>query len=295
MSTMQKYGFPFTLALSLHIGLLLLFSLSFDESPEKVTQPKHPEIIHASVLDDKLVLQEAQRLKQTELDKKLAQQQKQQQLARQRKREEKLLQQARQKRLQEEKKAQTLAKKHKQDEIRAQKRQAQLKKQQAEEAARLKKIKQQQAKEQKRLQQQKKQAAKKREQKRRAEEKKQRELLARQNAEKEQAKQKAAAEKARAEKDRHATITATAAIQRKVNNSWIRPITSSKGLRCTIRVKLLSSGDVMDATVISSSGDAVFDRSAENAVRKASPLPVPADKSLFTRKFRTFIFVFKPE
>jgi colicin import membrane protein len=46
---------------------------------------------------------------------------------------------------------------------------------------------------------------------------------------------------------------------------------------------------------VSSSGDAVFDRSAENAVRKASPLPVPQDKVLFNKDFRVFAFVFKPE
>jgi colicin import membrane protein len=66
-------------------------------------------------------------------------------------------------------------------------------------------------------------------------------------------------------------------------------------LKCTIQVKLLPSGEVMDAVVVSSSGDAVFDRSAENAVRKASPLPVPQDKVLFNKDFRVFAFVFKPE
>jgi len=47
--------------------------------------------------------------------------------------------------------------------------------------------------------------------------------------------------------------------------------------------------------VIGSSGDPIFDRSAENAVRKASPLPVPQDRNLFNQEFRVFTFVFKPE
>jgi colicin import membrane protein len=51
----------------------------------------------------------------------------------------------------------------------------------------------------------------------------------------------------------------------------------------------------MEAVVVSSSGDPIFDRSAENAVSKASPLPVPQDKSLFNDEFRVFTFVFKPE
>jgi colicin import membrane protein len=72
-------------------------------------------------------------------------------------------------------------------------------------------------------------------------------------------------------------------------------MTATQGLKCTIQVKLLPSGDVMEAVVVSSSGDPVFDRSAENAVRKASPLPVPQDKGLFNQEFRIFTFVFKPE
>ena len=108
-------------------------------------------------------------------------------------------------------------------------------------------------------------------------------------------KQQADATKAQAEQNRKATVSATAAIQSKVNNRWIRPISSTKGLNCTIRVKLLPSGDVMDAVVVRSSGDSIFDRSAENAVRKASPLPVPKDRSLFSSRFRTFTFEFKPD
>jgi colicin import membrane protein len=64
--------------------------------------------------------------------------------------------------------------------------------------------------------------------------------------------------------------------------------------KCTIRVKLTSDGTVIDAKVITSSGNDVFDRSAENAVNKSSPLPVPKDKELFNKEFRTFTFVFNP-
>ena len=85
------------------------------------------------------------------------------------------------------------------------------------------------------------------------------------------------------------------AIQQKVNRSWIRPVSAEAGLKCTIRVKLMSDGTVIDAEVISSSGDEIFDRSAENAVNKASPLPVPKDKELFAREFRAFEFLFNPK
>ncbi len=98
-----------------------------------------------------------------------------------------------------------------------------------------------------------------------------------------------------AEQNKQATITATAAIQQKVIGRWIKPVSSVKGMSCTVRVKLLPSGDVMDAVVVASSGDSVFDRSAENAVRKASPLPVPASRALFAKYFKEFTFRFKPE
>jgi colicin import membrane protein len=52
---------------------------------------------------------------------------------------------------------------------------------------------------------------------------------------------------------------------------------------------------VIDAEVVSSSGDEIFDRSAENAVNKASPLPIPKDKELFSREFRSFQFLFNPK
>lgn len=145
----------------------------------------------------------------------------------------------------------------------------------------------------------KKAAEKKRKVERLAAEQKKQALIAQQKAQAaEQAakiKREAEAAQAKLEQDRKATISATAAIQRKVNNRWIKPLSSSKGLSSTIRVKLLPSGDVMNARVIRSSGDSIFDRSAENAVLKASPLPVPKDRALFTKQFRSFTFEFKPE
>jgi TonB family protein len=101
-------------------------------------------------------------------------------------------------------------------------------------------------------------------------------------------KEKAATQGAEAEQ-------AKLAIKQKVNQRWIRPSSTAAGSRCTIRVRLLSDGTVMDAEVISSSGNEDFDRSAENAVNKASPLPVPKDKELFAREFRSFQFLFNPK
>ncbi|MEI6543959.1 MAG: cell envelope integrity protein TolA, partial [Methylococcales bacterium] len=104
-----------------------------------------------------------------------------------------------------------------------------------------------------------------------------------------------AAAKAKAAAQSTESEQAKQAIKQKVNRSWIRPVSAEEGLKCTIRVKLMSDGTVIDAEVVSSSGDEIFDRSAENAVNKASPLPVPNDKELFAREFRTFSFLFNPK
>jgi len=109
------------------------------------------------------------------------------------------------------------------------------------------------------------------------------------------AQAKVEAQKAKAVAQQSEAEQTKLAIKQKVNRSWIRPVSTTAGLKCTIRVRVLSDGTVMDAKVISSSGDEDFDRSAENAVNKASPLPIPKDKELFARDFRSFQFLFNPK
>ena len=109
------------------------------------------------------------------------------------------------------------------------------------------------------------------------------------------AQAKVEAQKAKAVAQQSEAEQTKLAIKQKVNRSWIRPVSTTAGLKFTIRVRLLSDGTVMDAEIISSSGDEDFDRSAENAVNKASPLPVPKDKELFAREFRSFQFLFNPK
>ena len=56
----------------------------------------------------------------------------------------------------------------------------------------------------------------------------------------------------------------------------------------------MPGGDVTSVQVIKSSGDTAFDRSAEAAVYKASPLPMPDDPRV-AQQLRSFTFTFKPE
>ncbi|MCF6323069.1 MAG: cell envelope integrity protein TolA [Gammaproteobacteria bacterium] len=89
--------------------------------------------------------------------------------------------------------------------------------------------------------------------------------------------------------DKHVEI-----IRQKVTRNWLRPTGSMAGLACTVQVRIIPGGDVLDVRITKSSGNAVFDRSVEMAVLKASPLPLPADRALFDR-FRVLEFIFDPE
>ena len=83
------------------------------------------------------------------------------------------------------------------------------------------------------------------------------------------------------------------AIRSRVASVFVYP-DLAKGLNCTLYVRMIPGGEVVEARVIQSSGNPAFDRQAENAVRKAAPLPVPADPRLFQR-MREIKFVFDPE
>ena len=83
-------------------------------------------------------------------------------------------------------------------------------------------------------------------------------------------------------------------IIQQVSGQWLRPIGLEGSLFCRLKVKLLPTGSVLSVEISESSGHLAFDRSAEAAVRKASPLPLPDDQIL-REKLREFTFTFKPE
>ncbi len=302
----QSWIKPLSFSLLLHAMILLPLSLQFNQEQPKQVVKASPEIIEASVLDEAKILAQVDALKTQQQTKQVLALKKQQQLQEQRKQEQALLEQARNKRQSEEKKAKALEAERQAKALQQKKELAALKRKQVAEKKRLDALKKQQLAEEKRLEkvrkeeQLRKQAIELKKQQALAEQrKKQAEKAAR--IQKEKAAAIAAAER---KKQQQATaqaqrqqlsISVKQAIQAKVNQQWIRPVGSRSGLQCTVRVKLLASGDVMDVQVSQSSGDNVFDRSAENAVRKASPLPVPDDKILFNQQFRTFTFKFKPE
>lgn len=91
------------------------------------------------------------------------------------------------------------------------------------------------------------------------------------------------------------TMTYAAAIRQAIIEAWSRPPSARLGMQARLRVDLVPSGDLLAVTILESSGNAAFDRSAEVAVRKVGRFEVPKESRLFERNFRRFTLLFKPE
>ncbi|MCC2639105.1 MAG: tolA [Moraxellaceae bacterium] len=84
-------------------------------------------------------------------------------------------------------------------------------------------------------------------------------------------------------------------ITQKVESKWNRPLSARSGMVVTLRISILPGGEVANVIPVGPSGDAAFDASAVEAVRRASPLPVPEDANIFRQSFRNFTMKFRPE
>jgi colicin import membrane protein len=82
------------------------------------------------------------------------------------------------------------------------------------------------------------------------------------------------------------------AIQQNIQRNWVRPASAEVGLECTLHVRQLPGGEVVDVSFGTCNGDETVKRSIESAVHKASPLPAPRDPSVFDRDLR---LTFRPE
>lgn len=109
-----------------------------------------------------------------------------------------------------------------------------------------------------------------------------------------------------AEEEQAAEATATAAemaasyaslIQQTVINYWSRPPSARNGMEALLAIQLIPTGEVVSVSVLKSSGNTAFDRSAMNAVEKAGSFPelqqLPAGE--FEKTFRRFRLLFRPE
>ena len=169
-------------------------------------------------------------------------------------------------------------------------RQADLKKKQEEELAQQRLI----------TERKKKEAEEKERQKRAADVERRKEEIRRQKLTEQSLQEQLAAEEKARQQTAHTARTASevdkyrSLIRQRVSHSWNRPVGVAKGLKCVVSVRLAPGGEVLSANVVRSSGNTTFDRSVENAVYKAAPLPLPEDPTLFNN-FREIEFLFNPE
>jgi colicin import membrane protein len=88
-----------------------------------------------------------------------------------------------------------------------------------------------------------------------------------------------------------------ALIQQTVVNYWSRPPSARNGMEALLAIQLIPTGEVVSVTVLKSSGNTAFDRSAINAVEKAGSFPelqsLPSRE--FEKTFRRFRLLFRPE
>lgn len=282
MGLFKKHPIAVTLSVIFHLVLIIFFVFGAELFSERKIESKPTvNVVKATVIDESKIKAEAEKLKNLEKKKELQ--------------KKKRLDDIRKKRLAEEKKIADLKK---QQNVQKKK----LAQQKADEAAKQAKLKKQKALAKKK----KAEAAKK---KKLAEAKKEKERLAKEKAAKIQAAAKAKAAQEQAEREQAlreqaaleeqqmraqaAVASYTDLIRQKVERNWIQPPGDIAGLNCIVRVRLIPGGDVIDAQVIKSSGNAFFDRSVERATRKAAPLPLPSDPSMFNY-FRTLEFYFRP-
>lgn len=260
MLAVTSYKLPICISLLLHGAVISLFFVKWPE-PKIVIEPT-PQHVMAEVISVESAAEKER--------KRLAEQQRRQQQAAQRRAAEQQKREAAAKAAAA-KKAQQEAQQKAQAEKLAQ--QAALKEQQQAEA-------QQQA-EQRRVQQQ-----------QQAERELQEQLLAEQLAGEQKAQ-----EQARKQAERAMAIEADymQQIQQHVSSYWSYPAVVRPEEETELRITLVPTGQVIQVSVVKSSGNPALDRSVEQAVRKASPLPVPKDIHVFEKSFRNLTMKFRPE
>lgn len=270
---MKKNAQTISVVLSciMHGMIVMLLFISLERTvfiPADPTQDQNKPIIDAVMVDNKTLQQEVARLDAIEANKRQEEQARQLEM--------------KQKREKEEAQFAELKKKNEQLKKEAIEQKLKLQKQEAQQQAKLKA----EQEELKKIQEQKEVAKKKADEERKASE------LAKKKQE-EQKVEEASAASAKVKQDQisqHAML-----IQAKIKQNWRQPVGMSiAGFKCKLAVKLLPTGEVVDAQVIESSGNLAFDRSSELAIHKASPLPMPDDTEV-AKIFRQFTFTFHPE
>lgn len=269
-------GYPLSIVLALVFHILIFVTLIYLQSTSEAQSLElvQPTIIKALFIDENPQLRNQQ----------LREQRRQQGVADQRRREERRQQQEAEQQRQREQEAAEQQQRERERDQAAQSEREELERQRAERERReSEEVARQQANEEER---------RRRELAEQQERQRQQELLRQRQQEVSEA---AAAEAARTEYE--LVQSATALIQQVVQENWSRPPSARNGMRAVLQIRMLPTGELVDANITQSSGDPAFDRSAETAVIRAAPFSELQDLpiNVFNANFRSLSLIFEPE
>jgi colicin import membrane protein len=303
----DNYSIPTLLAVALHASIVVAGLVAIDFSDNEAPKPKRPPIVNATVVDISQTI-----IGKRESDERAAKQQAAA-LAEQRKKEaEQNRKKETERKALEEKQRQLAQAKQAKENAEAQKQENERKQKAADQKriaqeAESKRLAQEQA-DKKRLaekeanEKQRKELARKAEADRLAEEEKKRQEEATRLAEKKKAEDaaaKAAAEEAkqRAAEEAQMVQSISGLINDRVTAAWIRPPSARNNMKAQLRIYFLPNGEVMNAQITKSSGDALFDQRAVDAVYKVRKIEElsKVDSYVFERNFRQVDLIFNPQ
>ena len=294
------------------------------QSQPLVAEPQEAQVVKAVSVDSKEVMETVNRLKQERLHEKQAEESRQRALTQE-------VELARKQRVEEQQRLEKLKTETAQLALAHEKQLAEEKlhlkevaKQKIEEEKRLVEMKKEQAKLQKEKEEEAKKladlkkkkadelasAAKENEEKAKAaqaiKESEEKAKLAQANKESEakaklalEEKRQAALQQAAANAEKNAQISGEvdkykALIIGAIGRQWILPENADSSRSSQFRIRLAPNGAVLEVSLTRSSGDPILDRSAQSAIYKASPLPVPSDPETFNL-FRDISLTVRPQ
>jgi len=275
-------GYPLSIVLALVFHILIFVTLIYLQSTSEAQSLElvQPTIIKALFIDENPQVRNQQ----------LREQRRQQEAADQRRREE-------QRRLEEQRQQQEAEQQRQREQEAAERQQKEREREQAALRAR-------EELERQRAEQERRQREEDAQREANEEERSRRELAEQQERQRQQElqrqRQQEAAEAAAAEAARteyELVQSATALIQQVVQENWSRPPSARNGMRAVLQIRMLPTGELVDATITQSSGDPAFDRSAETAVIRAAPFSELQDLpiNVFNANFRSLSLILEPE
>jgi colicin import membrane protein len=99
------------------------------------------------------------------------------------------------------------------------------------------------------------------------------------------------------EQDAAVAQSYVALIVDRIERNWSRPASARRGMVCELRLQLVPTGEVVNVSIVKSSGNSAFDRSAEQAVKKAGRFSElqQVEPAVFEAYFRQLTIKFNPK